>query len=195
MRKLFLTGSAVLSLVLTGGIAVCSSSSSAAIAAAAGRKTAFCAGNLKIDKASSNVNSNAGFLTVLKHNKSALSTMENNLPSGKLGAEAQKEIAAAAVAIASGSVNELNTAPHRRVGISTRIAESTETGIVCLHTSQLAREAASAQPSSQYIEQSETPTVLLRPWPLWRPTRLKSPSSLPRSRRCPPQSKPRPVRR
>jgi hypothetical protein len=116
MRKQFLTCWAVLSLGLTAGIAICSSSPSAATTAGAGRKTAFCAGNLKIDRASANVNSNAGFLSVLKHNKSALSTMEKNLPSGRLGTEAHKLIAAAAVAVASGNVNELNNAPSSAGG-------------------------------------------------------------------------------
>ena len=110
MRKLFVTGLTVLALGMAAGMAGCSSSPSAAQTAAA-RKTAFCAGNLKIDKASANVDSNAGFLTVLKDNKSALSAMDKNLPSGKLGSEAKQEISAGDEAIASGNVNDLNNVP------------------------------------------------------------------------------------
>src|SRR5450755_2190569 len=107
MRKLFLTGLAVLALGMTAGTAVGRNSSSAATTAAGSRKAAFCAGNLKIDKAGANVNSNAGFLTVLKHNKSALSAMEKNLPSGRLGTEAHMLIGAALVALVTGNANDL----------------------------------------------------------------------------------------
>src|SRR5271167_5218980 len=103
MRKQFMAGLAVLA--LGTGITGCSnsSSSSSATTTAASRKAAFCGGNLKIDKASANVNSNAQFLTVLKDNKSAISTMEKNLPSGAVGTEAQQVLAAAQAAIASGN--------------------------------------------------------------------------------------------
>ena len=111
MRNQFRHVGAVLALGLTAGIAVCSSSATAATTAGA-HKTAFCAGNLKIDKAGASVNSEAGFLTVLKHNKAALSAMGKNLPSGTVGTDARKEIAAAQKAIASGNVNDLNTVPQ-----------------------------------------------------------------------------------
>ena len=104
-----LSGVAALAIGLGAGSSAASGSSSATAATTAGaHKTAFCAGNLKIDKASANVNSNAGFLTVLKHNKSALSAMEKNLPSGTLGTEARQLIATARAAIASGNGNDLN---------------------------------------------------------------------------------------
>ena len=114
MRKVFLTG-AVLALGTAGGLAGCSSSPSAAATAAA-RKTAFCGGNIKIDKASANVNSLAGFMTVLKEHKSALSTMDKNLPSGSVGTEAHQEIAAAHSAISSGNTNALNNLPSSAGG-------------------------------------------------------------------------------
>ena len=114
MRKVFLTG-AVLALGTAGGLAGCSSSPSAAATAAA-RKTAFCGGNIKIDKASANVNSLAGFVTVLKEHKSALSTMDKNLPSGSVGTEAHQEIAAAHSAISSGNTNALNNLPSSAGG-------------------------------------------------------------------------------
>jgi hypothetical protein len=55
-------------------------------------------------------------LTVLKHNKSALSAMEKNLPSGTLGTEARQLIATAQAAIASGNANDLNNAPSSAGG-------------------------------------------------------------------------------
>jgi len=104
----------VLTLGMAAGIAACGSSSPNATAAT--RKTAFCGGNIKIDKASANVTSAAGFLTVLKDHKSALTAMNDNLPSGTLGSEARREIAAAQAAIASGNVNDLNNAPSSAGG-------------------------------------------------------------------------------
>ena len=198
MRKLGTTlcGAVALTIGLAAGSTAASGSSFATAATTAGaHKTAFCAGNLKIDKASANVNSEAGFLTVLKHNKAALSAMGKDLPSGTVGTDARKEIAAAQKAIASGNVNDLNTVPQSAGGDIDTYCGVDGTGTRCLHTSPLVREAASAQPSSQSLQQSETPTVLPVPWPLWRPTRLKSPSSPPKSPGCPPRSKPRPVRR
>lgn len=111
MRKLFLTGSAMLALGMAAGIAGCGSSSPSAATTAAARKTAFCGANIKIDKASANVTSEAGFLTLLKKHKSDLTTMDNNLPSGTLGTETRKELAAGEAAIASGNVNDLNNVP------------------------------------------------------------------------------------
>lgn len=119
MRKLGTTlcGVVVLAIGLATGSTAASGSSSATAATTAGaHKTAFCAGNLKIDKAGATVNSNAGFLKVLKDNKAALSAMHKNLPSGTVGTDARKEIAAAQAAIASGNVNDLNTVPSSAGG-------------------------------------------------------------------------------
>jgi hypothetical protein len=119
MRKLGTTlcGAVALTIGLAAGSMVASGSSLATAATTTGaHKTAFCAGNLKIDKASATVNSEAGFLTVLKHSKAALSAMGKNLPSGTVGSDARKEIAAAQKAIASGNVNDLNTVPQSAGG-------------------------------------------------------------------------------
>jgi hypothetical protein len=120
MRKLGTTlcGAVALTIGLAAGSTAASASSSAtaAITTAGAHKAAFCAGNVKIDKAGANVNSEAGFLTVLKHNKAALSAMGKNLPSGTVGTDARKEIAAAQKAIASGNVNDLNTVPQSAGG-------------------------------------------------------------------------------
>lgn len=113
MRRVVFTGTAAVMLAfLASGIVACTSVGlSAAGAAEHASKTAFCGGNITIDKASTNVDSDAGFLTVLKQHKSALSAMDKNLPSGTLGTEARDEIAAAQAAIASGNVSDLNTVP------------------------------------------------------------------------------------
>jgi hypothetical protein len=104
-----LSGAVALTIGLAAGSTAASGSISAAGATtAAARKTAFCGGNLKLDKAAATVNSNAGFLAVLKQNKSALSAMDKDLPSGKLGTEARQLIATAQAAIASGNANDLN---------------------------------------------------------------------------------------
>lgn len=115
MRKMFLTGAAVMALGMAAGIAGCSSGPSAA-ATAASRKSAFCEGNIKIDKASANVSSAAGFLSVLKGHESALSVMDRNLPSGTLGTEARQEISAAHAAISAGNANPLNNVPSNAGG-------------------------------------------------------------------------------
>jgi hypothetical protein len=114
MRKLGATlcGAVALTIGLAAGSTAASGSSSATAATTAGaHKAAFCAGNLKIDKASANVNSAAGFLTVLKHNKAALSAMLKNLPPGTVGTDARQILTAAQAAIASGNANALNNTP------------------------------------------------------------------------------------
>jgi hypothetical protein len=120
MRKVVLPGSLMLTFGLMLGLAGCSSgsssSSSSAATAVSVHKTSFCAGNLKIDRASVNVNSESGFLTVLKDNKSALEEMTNNLPSGSLGSQARQEITAAQSAIASGNTTALNNVPQSAGG-------------------------------------------------------------------------------
>jgi hypothetical protein len=108
MRKQFLAGLAVLALGM--GFASCTSSSTTSSSTtSATRKVAFCGGNIKIDKASSSVTSSAGFLTALKDNKSAISAMADNLPSGTIGTEARQEVTVAQKAVATGNVNVLNT--------------------------------------------------------------------------------------
>jgi hypothetical protein len=114
MRKLVATlcGAVALMTGLAAGSTAASGSSWAAAATTAGaHKAAFCAGNLKIDKAAANVNSAAGFLAVLKHNRAALSTMLKNLPPGTVGTDARQILTAAQAAITSGNVNALNNTP------------------------------------------------------------------------------------
>ncbi len=112
MRRTVLTSiGAVLAVAASGIVASTSIGMSTAGAAERASKTAFCGANIAIDKASTKVDSDAGFLNVLKQHTSALSTMDKNLPSGKIGSEARDEVVAARAAIASGSVSDLNTVP------------------------------------------------------------------------------------
>jgi hypothetical protein len=112
MRKLVLMTSTVLAIGMAVGLVGCSSSPSPSAAqTAAARKTAFCRGNIQLDKASANVNSLSGFVTVLKKHKSAISTMDKNLPPGTLGTEARQMVSALATASSSGNTNALNNVP------------------------------------------------------------------------------------
>ena len=112
MRRVVLTATAVMLAFLASGIVACASVGlSTAGAAEHASKSAFCGGDITLDKASANVDSEAGFLTVLKQHKSALSAMDKDLPPGTIGTEARDEIAAAQAAIASGNVSDLNTVP------------------------------------------------------------------------------------
>ena len=112
MRRMALVSiGAVLVVAASGIVASTNVGISTASAAELASKTAFCGGNIAIDKASTKVDSNAGFLDVLKQHKSALSAMNENLPSGTLGTEARDEVTAARAAIASGNVSDLSTVP------------------------------------------------------------------------------------
>jgi hypothetical protein len=110
MRKVFSTAATVLALATAVGLAGCSSSPSPAATAAA-RKTAFCAGNNKLDKAGANVTSLAGFVTVLKDHQSSLAAMSKNLPPGSVGSDARQILAAAHSAISSGTTNAITNLP------------------------------------------------------------------------------------
>jgi hypothetical protein len=107
---------ALLAVAASGIVASTSIGVSTAGAAELASKTAFCGGNIAIDKASTKVDSNAGFLNVLKQHRSALSAMDKNAPSGTVGTEARDEVAAAQAAIASGNVSDLNTVPESAGG-------------------------------------------------------------------------------
>jgi Tfp pilus assembly protein FimV len=113
---MFLSSAVTLAVLGSGIVASTSIGVSTASAAELASKSAFCGGNITIDKASASVDSNAGFLKVLKEHKSALSTMEKNLPSGTVGTEARDEIGAAQAAIASGNVSDLNNVPSSAGG-------------------------------------------------------------------------------
>jgi hypothetical protein len=111
MRRGALLGLTVLTLALVVGTAACSSPSTAAA-----RKTSFCAGNIKIDKASANTESDAAFLAVLKANKAAITEMADNLPSGSLGVEAHDLVSAAQRAISTNNINAVMNIPSSTGG-------------------------------------------------------------------------------
>jgi hypothetical protein len=92
------------------GVTACSSNSSttSTTASATSTKTAFCGFNITLDKAGSNVSSDADFLNVLKANKAAIDGMANNVPSGAIKAQAQAIINAARTAVANNSTSGLD---------------------------------------------------------------------------------------
>ncbi len=112
MHKLAVSSLTVVLLGLTVGIAGCSSSSNSSNPPGSqAQKSAFCGGNITIDKASANTTSESGFLAILKANQAALTAMKDNLPSGSLGTEASGLVNAAEQAISQNSTNPLNNAP------------------------------------------------------------------------------------
>lgn len=118
MPKARLVSTSVLMLaVLAIGATACGSSTpKAASTGAQPTKSAFCGANISIDKASTNVNSDSGFVAVLKAHQSALTTMKNNLPGGSLGTEARNLVNAAEQAVSQNSANPLSNAPSSAGG-------------------------------------------------------------------------------
>jgi hypothetical protein len=113
MRRFITPSAVVLGLVAIGGAACGSSGSSPAASgstttsAASASKTTFCDANTTLDKASSNVNSGADFINVLKSHASTLATLKANLPPGKVGTEAKALLQAADTAVATNNPNAL----------------------------------------------------------------------------------------
>ena len=107
MRKPYVIPLVVLTLSALGATA-CGSSNNAAA-----RKTAFCGANDKIDKASANVTSAAGFLAVLKANTTALDAMDNNVPAGQVGIDARALVSLARSAVKANNANVLKLLSER----------------------------------------------------------------------------------
>jgi hypothetical protein len=118
MRKPFVVPMVVLTLLAIGA-AACGSSTNNTAASTAARKAGFCTANDKIDKASANVTSAAGFLAVLKANPAALDAMEKNAPAGSLGKEARKLVTQARSAVRSNNANVLNTSSNNGGDVDT----------------------------------------------------------------------------
>lgn len=74
-------------------------------------KAAFCKANIAIDRAAANVNSNAGFLPILKSHAHDLALLKQDAPSGSLGQLVQQILTVADSAVASNNVSELNSLP------------------------------------------------------------------------------------
>jgi hypothetical protein len=101
----------ILAIMASGIVAFSNIGVSAAGAAGHASKAAFCSANDSIDRASANVDSNAGFLAVLKTHSHQLAIMKKNLPAGALGRLAKDTVNAAEAAISSNNVNDLNNVP------------------------------------------------------------------------------------
>lgn len=107
MRKVFVVPTAVVLTLVTLGATACGSSTNNTAAVAAAHKKTFCAANVKVDKAGASVDTTAAFLVVLKANKDALKTMDDNAPAGKVGREAHALVKLADTAIATNNPNSL----------------------------------------------------------------------------------------
>ncbi len=101
----------VVSFVASGIVACTSVGVTPAGAAVQASKAAFCGANDSIDRASANVNSQAGFLAVLKSHSHDLAIMKKDAPPGPLGQTVQATISAAEAAVSSNNVNDLNNVP------------------------------------------------------------------------------------
>ena len=112
MRR-FVGASAMLGLsVLASGIVASTSVGvSAAGAAEHASKTAFCGANDSIDRAAAQVNSNAGFLAVLKKHTHDLAVLKENAPPGAIGQTVKGTVTEVEAAISSNNANELNNIP------------------------------------------------------------------------------------
>ncbi|HET6966159.1 MAG TPA: hypothetical protein VFH58_15390 [Acidimicrobiales bacterium] len=89
---------------------------SARNSAASASKGAFCADDVKLDKAGSAVMSMAGYVQVLKTNQSLLTDMAKHLPSGSLGTEAQQLLGAANTAVSTDSGAGLSSPALMKAG-------------------------------------------------------------------------------
>lgn len=112
MRRMILASTAVmLAFVASGVVASTSIGVSAAGAAELASKTAFCSANDSIDRASANVDSNAGFLAVLKKHSHDLTVLKENAPPGALGQTVNQVVTEAEAAVSANNANDLNNLP------------------------------------------------------------------------------------
>jgi hypothetical protein len=113
MRRVVVTAAMLVLSVAASGIVVSTSVAVSPVGAAEqASKSAFCGANDSIDRASANVNSNAGFLAVLKSHTHDLTIMKNNAPSGSLGQLVQEVVNNAEAAVSSNNANALNNIPN-----------------------------------------------------------------------------------
>ena len=112
MRKAILSLAAIVSTAASGMVLCTGFGPAPAGAAMQASKAAFCGANESIDRASANVNSNAGFLAVLKSHSRDLAILKKNAPSGALGQQVQQVVSAAQAAIAANNANDLNNLPN-----------------------------------------------------------------------------------
>jgi hypothetical protein len=119
MRRRILASAAVVLAFLASGIAASTSigvsgagaAEHATMATKHASKAAFCKGNDSIDRASANVDSDAGFLAVLKSHTHDLVLMKENAPSGAVGQVAIEIVNGAEAAVSANNANDLNSLP------------------------------------------------------------------------------------
>ena len=111
MRIVLVAKTAVLLGLFTLGFVLFSAGAPEAGAATHGSKAAFCGANDSIDRASANVTTAAGFLSVLKTHTHALTIMKENAPGGSLGRLAKTLANDAEAAISADNANALNNLP------------------------------------------------------------------------------------
>lgn len=112
MRKVIMSLAAIVSTAASGMVLCTGFGAEPAGAAMQASKAAFCGANESIDRASANVNSNAGFLAVLKSHSHDLAILKKNAPSGAVGQQVQQVVSAAQAAIAANDANDLNNLPN-----------------------------------------------------------------------------------
>ena len=110
-RVTFASAAVILAAVASGIVAGPTVGVSVAGAAEHAGKAAFCSANDSIDRASANVNSNAGFLAVLKKHSHDLTVLKENAPAGAMGQTVKEVVAEAEAAISSNNANDLNNIP------------------------------------------------------------------------------------
>jgi hypothetical protein len=112
MRRMIRLVTVVTLSVLASGVVGCTAvrviPAGAAVQAS---KSAFCGANDQIDRASANVNSNAGFLAVLKSHSHDLAILKKDAPSGAVGQTARQTVNDAEAAISTDNANALNNLP------------------------------------------------------------------------------------
>ena len=118
MRRIFRTAAATLGLSACGAVAGTNVAVSGAGASEHAtrpvvhvRKSAFCNANIGIDRASANVDSEAGFLAVLKTHSHDLAILKKDAPSGAVGQLAIKVVDGAEAAVSANNANALNNLP------------------------------------------------------------------------------------
>ena len=111
-RTALISTAAALAVVASGIVMSATGGVTAAGASGSSTKAAFCGANDSIDRASANVNSNAGFLAVLKTHSHDLAIMKKDAPSGSVGQTVQQVLAEAQTAVSTNNPNALNSLPN-----------------------------------------------------------------------------------
>jgi len=112
MRRILASAAAMLAVLASGIVASTSIGVSTAGAAEHASKTAFCGANDSIDRASANVDSNSGFLAVIKKHSHDLAVMKENAPPGAVGQLVIEVVNGADAAVSANNAKDLNNLPN-----------------------------------------------------------------------------------